>query len=42
MTDDTRPEWILSALGDLVFDGDAGYDELLVSLLEQRAQEQRL
>lgn len=34
-----RPEWILSELGDMVFDGDEGYEELLASLREQQAQE---
>jgi hypothetical protein len=34
-----RPEFIRSAMGDMVFDGDDGYEELLESLAEQRAEQ---
>lgn len=34
-----RPECILSAMGDLVFDGDDGYEELLISWRVMQAEE---
>ena len=34
--EDYRPEFILSAMGDMVFDGDESYDEMLVQLHAER------
>ena len=37
-----RPEYIDSVLGDRVFDGDEGYEELLESLVENEREAERL
>ena len=36
-----RPEFIISAMGDMVFDGDEWYDEMLENLLAQEAAEEQ-